>query len=246
MRFVKAHWWVLAGVAAVAVGGVVGGALIGLSWLWVVLLVVLVAGGAVALLEWTSRRSGDGGDQKLSVGVVAAHFGFVAIVVFGAIQLLPYGRDHSNPPITGEPHWSSPRTRELMVNACYGCHSNEVEWPWYASIAPISWAVSDHVNEGRDAVNYSEFATDPGEAEESIEVILDGSMPPGYYTLFGLHPEADLSDGERAELVAGLRTTPGLSEADEQDEQDEEDESDEQDEVDEEDEVDENDEDDET
>ena len=54
------------------------------------------------------------------------------------IQLIPYGKDHSNPPVNGEPAWSSPRTRELMVNACFGCHSNSVEYPAYASVAPIS------------------------------------------------------------------------------------------------------------
>lgn len=55
-----------------------------------------------------------------------------------------------------------------------------------------------------------EFATNPGEAEESVEVILDGHMPPAYFTRFGLHPEARLTDNERNALVAGLRATPGL------------------------------------
>jgi len=54
--------------------------------------------------------------------------------------------------------------------------------------------------------------TNPGEAEETIEVIKDGSMPPAYYTRFGLHPEANLSDAELVELIAGLRATPDLSE----------------------------------
>ena len=99
-----------------------------------------------------------------------------------------------------------------MVSACYGCHSNEVEWPWYSNVAPISWAVTDHVDDGREEVNYSEFSTNPGEAEETIEGIEDGSMPPAYYTRFGLHPEANLSDAELVELIAGLRATPGLSE----------------------------------
>jgi len=62
------------------------------------------------------------------------------------IQLIPYGKDHSNPPVNGEPVWSSPRTRELMVNACFGCHSNSVEYPAYASVAPISWTVQSHVD----------------------------------------------------------------------------------------------------
>ena len=229
MMMLKARRWVVAGAVAVTAIGVGGATLVGLSWLWALLLVALVVGGSVALLEWRGRRSTDDRDNEVPVGVVAAYFGFVGIVVFGVIQFVPYGRDHSNPPVTGEPSWSSPRTRELMVDACYGCHSNEVDWPWYSSIAPLSWAVTNHVSEGRDAVNYSEFATDPGDAEESVEVILDGSMPPGYYTIFGLHPEADLSEAEKAELVAGLRTTPGLADTDEKDEKNDEDRTDEDD-----------------
>lgn len=56
-------------------------------------------------------------------------------------------------------------------------------------------------------------------------------MPPYYYTLFGLHPEANLSRDEIAELVAGLRATPGLAESD-GDQEDQEDQRDEEDEED--------------
>ena len=129
-----------------------------------------------------------------------------------AIQAIPYGRAHSNPPITGEPEWATPRTRELMVRACFGCHSNEVEYPAYASVAPISWVVEAHVAEGREKVNYSEFDSRQRGADETIEVIEEGSMPPGYYTQFGRHPEAKLTTAEVAELIAGLKATPGLSE----------------------------------
>ena len=128
------------------------------------------------------------------------------------IQAIPYGRAHSNPPITGEPEWATPRTRELMVRACFGCHSNEVEYPAYASVAPISWVVEAHVAEGREKVNYSEFDSRQRGADETIEVIQEGSMPPAYYTQFGRHPEAKLTTAEIAELIAGLKATPGLSE----------------------------------
>ena len=65
---------------------------------------------------------------------------------------------------------------------------------------------------GYGAAAVTAFWTDPGAAEDSVEVILDGSMPPAYFTRFGLHPEAKLTDAERDALVAGLRSTPGLSE----------------------------------
>ena len=128
------------------------------------------------------------------------------------IQAIPYGRAHSNPSITGEPDWATPRTRELMVRACFGCHSNEVEYPAYASVAPISWVIETHVAEGREKVNYSEFDSRQRGADETIEVIEEGSMPPAYYTQFGRHPEAKLTTAEIAELIAGLKATPGLSE----------------------------------
>ena len=70
-------------------------------------------------------------------------------VVAVAVQAVPFGRDHSNPPITAEPTWDSPRTRDLTVRACFACLSNEVQYPWYSQIAPMSWAVQLHVEQGR-------------------------------------------------------------------------------------------------
>ncbi len=98
-----------------------------------------------------------------------------------------------------------------MEQACFQCHSNLVEYPWYSDIAPMSWAVQSHINGGRSEVNYSEFATDPGNADETIEVLQDGSMPPAYFTRFGRNPEAILSDAELKQLIAGLQATPGLA-----------------------------------
>lgn len=209
-RVVAANRWSLIASCLLLALIVAVGAVIGLAPAIVAALavgVLIVAIGAMAL-----RRRRHNGDHHFGVGTVFAHFSLVLVAAFVAIQFVPYGRDHTNPPITGEPSWSSPRTRELMVNACFGCHSNEVQWPWYSNIAPISWAVVDHVQEGREEINYSEFTTNADEADDTTEVILDGSMPPGYYTIFGLHPEANLTDAEVAELVAGLQATPGLTE----------------------------------
>lgn len=138
-------------------------------------------------------------------------FAVVGLATFALIQLVPYGRSHDNPPVTGEPQWANAETRALMVRACYSCHSNETEYPWYSNIAPVSWAVQHHIDEGRGAVNYSEFATHPGNARDTAEVVQEGSMPPSYFTALGRHPEAKLTPEETAQLLAGLRATPGLS-----------------------------------
>ena len=188
--------------------------LIGLNVLVTVALLAVVAGGAGALwFGWSRRRpSGDALPRATAGPVAAAAVAVSGLLTFAIIQLVPYGRDHSNPPVTGEPKWANARTRELMVAACYSCHSNEVDYPPYASVAPISWAVQHHVDEGRERVNYSEFATNHGEADNSVEVIRNGSMPPAYFTRFGLHAAADLSPAEQQEVIAGLQATPGLGE----------------------------------
>jgi hypothetical protein len=199
--------WIIA-VAVVVVLAFVGALLIGLSPVYTVGLVVCVVAASFVWMRFTTGRTDGAVSAVGAVGRVAA----TCLVVLLVVQVVPLGRDHSNPVVVGEPDWDSPRTRELTVRACYSCHSNEVEWPWYSNVAPVSWAVAEHVDKGRDALNFSEFTIDRGDAEEAIEEILHGSMPPAYYTRFGLHSDAKLSESEQADLVAGLRATPGFAE----------------------------------
>ncbi|HYO42170.1 MAG TPA: heme-binding domain-containing protein [Candidatus Limnocylindrales bacterium] len=131
----------------------------------------------------------------------------VLVIGFVAIQFVPYGRDHSNPPVTAEPVWDTAATRELAVRACFDCHSNETAWPWYTNIAPISWRIQQHVDEGREKLNFSEWGTGEQETDEIGEVVRDGEMPPWDYLL--AHPEARLTDAETQVLVDGLTQTVG-------------------------------------
>ncbi len=132
-----------------------------------------------------------------------------AILVVGmlAIQLVPYGRDHTNPPVTGEPAWDSAVTRELAVAACFDCHSNETVWPWYSNIAPMSWLLQRHVDEGRAKLNFSEWGTGEQETGDIAELVGGGEMPPWDYLL--LHPEARLSAADTQTLIDGLTTPLG-------------------------------------
>ena len=126
------------------------------------------------------------------------------IGLFVLIQFVPYGRDHTNPPVTAEPQWDSPRTRELAAGSCFDCHSNLTAWPWYTNVAPMSWLVQRDVDEGRQILNFTEWDR-PQRTEEIGEVVLEGEMPPIQYTL--IHSGAKLSDAEQQELVDGLRAT---------------------------------------
>ncbi|MCB0194111.1 MAG: heme-binding domain-containing protein [Anaerolineae bacterium] len=129
----------------------------------------------------------------------------VLIGGFIAIQFIPYGRNHTNPPVTGEPEWSSPEVRELAERACYDCHSNETIWPWYSHVYPISAMVQHDVEKGREVLNYSEWDNTEREqatTERMIETISKNVMPLPYYLL--IHPVAELSEVEQGRLINGL------------------------------------------
>jgi hypothetical protein len=126
----------------------------------------------------------------------------VGVALFLAIQLVPYGRQHSNPPVTAEPAWPDPAVRDLAVRACFDCHSNQVVWPWYSNIAPVSWVVQSHVNEARSILNFSTWDVPQRGAGEAPEIVRAGEMPPAYYKL--MHRAARLSSSETAQLAQGL------------------------------------------
>lgn len=134
----------------------------------------------------------------LGIGVVAA---------FLLLQLLPYGRRHANPPGHVEPRWDAPATRALAVRACFDCHSNETVWPWYSHVAPMSWLVQRHLDEGRRTLNLSEWDRPQKEARESAKTVRKGEMPPWFYVL--THPDARLTPAETQALIAGLEATLG-------------------------------------
>ena len=127
------------------------------------------------------------------------------VIVFVVIQLVPYGRENTNPPTVQEPAWDRPETRGLAKRACFDCHSNETKWPWYSSIAPVSWLTQHDVNEGRADLNFSEWIRPQREAAKAADEITKGEMPPRTYIL--AHPEARLNAAERNALIDGLRNT---------------------------------------
>lgn len=187
--------------------GSIGLALTGLAEYIVAALAAAVLLAALLGVRRDIRRFG-----SLPSGVrVVGSFAAALAVTFAAIQLVPYGQPRTYPQGSGEPQWATPETRELTVRACYSCHSNEVDYPPYSRVAPFSWTVQGHINAGRRAVNYSDWVDNPAEGDATVKVVEDRSMPPGYYTMFGLNGHARLTDEELEVLVEGLRDTPGMT-----------------------------------
>jgi hypothetical protein len=87
----------------------------------------------------------------------------------------------------------------ILNKACYDCHSNQVNYPWYSKIAPISWMIIHHINEGREKVNFSEWNQLSKRKKikflnEIAEVVEKKEMPLSSYTL--IHRDAILTDTE--------------------------------------------------
>ena len=113
----------------------------------------------------------------------------------------------------------------VLKSACFDCHSNETVYPWYSQIAPFSWWLANHINEGREHLNFSTYgqisAEDKGKVMEEIaEVIQKNEMPLASYTW--LHPEAKLSEEQKNMLIrwagsqnAGQEKNAGENEQDE-------------------------------
>ncbi len=107
---------------------------------------------------------------------------------------------------------SDPEGAALLKSACYDCHSYESKYPWYAEIAPVSWWVGHHIEEGREHVNFSLWATYSAEdkaeiIEESVEEIEEGKMPDPNYVK--MHAEAEMTEANKTVLINYLQSLSG-------------------------------------
>ena len=84
----------------------------------------------------------------------------ILLVGFVGIQFVPTDLNQSD---------TVPKTDFLLVNntqenisallqeSCYDCHSNNTEYPWYNKVQPVAWFLEDHINEGKEELNFNEW-----------------------------------------------------------------------------------------
>ncbi len=128
------------------------------------------------------------------------------IVVVVAIQF--YRPARSNPPYVSSQAIDSNTRITVQVQAifkhsCNDCHSNATVWPWYSNVAPVSWFVIDHVNEGRRVMNLSEWGRHDTDWQsrrlrQICNEVQDGAMPLNSYT--PMHPGSKLSAEDKKTL----------------------------------------------
>jgi cytochrome c551/c552 len=128
------------------------------------------------------------------------------LVLFIGIQLKRPAR--ANPPvdqsqtIEANTQITQP-VRDILDRSCSDCHSNKTVWPWYTNVAPISWWIVDHINEGRRNLNFSEWAKldrdrQAKKLQQICDEVQDGAMPlPSYLPM---HSKAKLSEQDKKTL----------------------------------------------
>ena len=109
------------------------------------------------------------------------------------------------PKVMGLPMSLNVEPWQVVVRACGNCHSNHTDWPWYSRVPPVSWWIAQHVREGRERFNFSEWDTySQSQRQDKLEsmcgLILTGRMPPWQYT--AMHPEARLTEKDKKAVCA--------------------------------------------
>ncbi|MDR2122262.1 MAG: heme-binding domain-containing protein [Flavobacteriaceae bacterium] len=137
---------------------------------------------------------------------------YITLFILAAIQFIRI--DKNNPPVDEKQDYCTvtqtpAEVRDILKKACYDCHSNEVKYPWYTNIAPVSWFIKGHINEGREYLNFSEFGKYNKYQKEHVitglpQVMERGTMPPGSYVW--MHKEADLTAKEKEMVLKWFLT----------------------------------------
>jgi len=140
--------------------------------------------------------------------------GAAFIAAVGLVQLIPAER--TNPPSRGDLIAPAPVAATLR-RACYDCHSNVTRWPWYSRVAPLSWVIANHVAEGRQQLNFSEWGIYyPNTRRRKLQwigrALREDKMPPWYYEV--THHDARLTAKDRTALeqwIESALTTPSVA-----------------------------------
>ncbi|PCI03729.1 MAG: hypothetical protein COB81_03280 [Flavobacteriaceae bacterium] len=132
----------------------------------------------------------------------------VVLVLVGiALQFVPRTENYSEiVPDTDllKAYDATPEITAIFKKACYDCHSNTTEYLWYHNIQPLRFLIDQHVKEGKEVLDLSEFKNYSNRRQKSklksiISQVKQDKMPLKSYTL--LHGDAKLSSLEKETLI---------------------------------------------
>ncbi len=134
----------------------------------------------------------------------------ILIGLFAVFILVQFIRPDKNQSTAATPddifnHYPAPDSIKMMIRtSCYDCHSNNTRYPWYAGIQPVAWWLDHHVQEGKNELNFSDFAAfntrfKSHKLDEVMDEVRAENMPLKSYLVS--HSEARLTDAQRKAIV---------------------------------------------
>lgn len=124
------------------------------------------------------------------------------IIIVIALQFVPSGMPENVPEDDKSFAYSGladDNIMQMLKTSCFDCHSNQTNFPWYARISPASFLLADHIKEGKEHLNFSEWENYSkrqkigilGDISDEVE---SGHMPLKSYLL--IHRDAVLDQNE--------------------------------------------------
>lgn len=94
--------------------------------------------------------------------------------------------------------------QSILQAACYDCHSNKTNYPWYTYVQPVGWILAGHIKDGKKDLNFSEFGAYSNRKQQSklksiVSQVKDDEMPLYSYTI--IHKDARLSKEEKKLII---------------------------------------------
>ena len=129
----------------------------------------------------------------------------IVVVLFVGFIVIQFIRpDMTNPPVVAEQTLEATtqvpeNVQKILTRSCNDCHSHTTVYPWYTQIQPSGWFQASHINDGREHLNFSEWAKledrrKRRKLEEICEQVETREMPlPSY---LWIHRDAQMSDEE--------------------------------------------------
>lgn len=98
---------------------------------------------------------------------------------------------------------------KIIQTSCADCHSNSTNYPWYNKIAPSSWFLAQHIKEGKEKLNFSEWTAYNKDQKSHVlknikEVLNEREMPLKSYLL--IHKDAKLTENQYQILYDWVNT----------------------------------------
>jgi len=125
------------------------------------------------------------------------------VLIFIGIQFVPMDVPADVPSKAENSIEAPENVQAILKRSCFDCHSNHTTFPWYSSIAPVSWFTKYHVKEGREHMNFSTWASYDDEKKlkflQKIPKAIKSKMPLPSYLL--IHKEAKLSDADKEAIT---------------------------------------------